>query len=202
MATNKRPYFVIFNNVERMVEATSPAQAVRHIVGAAVTELRTARGSEVSAWMRGGKEMEDATVKPAPAAAIDAATMPEVGKTGTVIPAVPQYTHYDAVAWIDEKLGIDPGPGVTEGSQYSAQELIAGVKMRGQLTLEDFDALRVIVPAFAEALSLYSHFGRTSVDEVRRQLELQPMSYDQIERSLAQFNQDDKHWTDPKPTAE
>lgn len=202
MATNKRPYFVIFNNVERMVEATSPAQAVRHIVGAAVTELRTARGSEVSAWMRAGKEMEDATIKPAPAAAIDAATMPEVGKTGTVIPAVPQYTHYDAIAWIDEKLGINPGAGVTEGPQFTAQETIAKVKATGLMTLEQFDELRVIVPAFAEALSLYSHLGRASVDEIRRHVDQDPMTYDMVERSLARFEQDDKHWTDPKPAAE
>jgi hypothetical protein len=202
MATNKRPYFVIFNGKERMVEATSPAMAVRHIVGAAVTELRTARGSEVSAWMRGGKEMEDATIKAAPAAAIDEATMPEVGKAGTLIPAVPQYTHCDVPDWIDKMLGIKPGDVLAiDGPCARAQDIAATVVASG-LTLEQFDELRVIVPAFAEALSLYSHLGRASVDELRSYLEQKPMTLDEIERALASFNQDGTHWTDPKTAAE
>lgn len=72
MAVQTRPYFLIFNNQERMIEATSPAQAVRAIVGAAVTELRPARGAEVSAWLKAGKPMEDASAKPAAIVQTDA----------------------------------------------------------------------------------------------------------------------------------
>lgn len=186
---SNRPYYIVHNGVPRMIEASSPAQAVRHAVGAAITELRPARGGEVLAWQKSGKPFEDANApQPAPEADED---LPTKGKGW----GNDGYTHADVIAFVQEKMGVDDSTVMTD-EQSKAMAILHTARVADQLTLEQYDELRPLCRAFTEALSLYSFLGRASVDEVRRHLEAEPMKWEMLERSVASFLQDKKHWSD------
>lgn len=129
MAVNTRPYFVTYNGQDRMVQATGPAQAVRHIVGAAVAELRPARGAEVAAWVKAGKDIEEAGQHPA----------------GVVV----GYAEF---------TGDGQGKAVASWIADNADDAAKAVDLLGhiyrshRLTLESFDLLRAACPAFGEAI--------------------------------------------------
>lgn len=143
MAVNTRPYFIIYNGVPRMVEAPNNASAVRHVVGAAVTELRPARGAEVAAWVRAENKIEVAGEKAVTAAAD--ATMPEIA-------AVTERVDPDPVKFFEDWAGYDRA--ATDNSLEASETLSLFKTMvsTGQLDLMTFDILRERAPEFGFAM--------------------------------------------------
>ena len=158
MAAEKRPYKITFNGTEHMVEATGPAQAVRHVVGASVTELRAAKGAEVAAWVRSGKTIEVAADK------IVAAPVPAT----------------------EQPVSAPPSEGLSDGEFYEwmlnfvdprsdTVKLWQEIVSRQQMTLDQFDQLRAKLPVVNEVFA-DENSAVLSVDAFRARLEEQPMS--------------------------
>jgi len=143
MAANTRPYFIIYNGVSRMVEAPNPAAAVRHVVGAAVTELRPARGAEVANWVRGNKTIELAGEKPT--TAVDDPTMSE-------IKPVERDRSGDALKFFEDWAGFDREADDNSIESIETVKLFASTHLTGQLDLMTFDVLRERAPEFGDAL--------------------------------------------------
>jgi hypothetical protein len=186
MAVQTRPYFIIHNGKEHMVEANQPAAAVQHVVGQSVTELRPARANEILAWTRAGKPIEVAGKKAAPSVdPIAAATMPEVA-------TVPRDAK--AMAFFSDWAGFDLTEGVANTTAAStAVSKYAGLQ-NGALDLMTFDELRQQAPEFAYAIiaevvgvardgddeyraALNDAEMRGGLATVRAALEEQPMPY-------------------------
>lgn len=186
MAVPTRPYFIILNNKEHMVEAATQAAAIQHLIGDAVSELRPARATEVLAWHRAGKPVQTAGVK-APNAAVsepggeplrdafldqmnnqlasqanDGAVV--VGATenaGGVADEVPQAVDPQSI--IDSTVKFDGGDAVHWLEQFkgfnnkSVRSTWDSIVASGRMTLEQFDAMREAVGGFTSALA----FDRT-----------------------------------------
>jgi len=159
MAAQTRPYFMTLDGVDYMVEATGPAQAVRHIVGAALTELRPARGVDVAAWTRAGKDIPIAGQKVAPTPAAEPAVVDET----------PEFSAGDAYAWLAE-WSTEPTKKI--------ETVWKRVVSTGVMNLSDFDTLRTAVPKLSEALvAAITPEGSPfiPVDAIRGQIEDAPM---------------------------
>jgi len=167
--TNTRPYFMTLEGIDHMVEATGPAQAVRHVVGAALTELRPARGAEVAAWVRAGKPIPIAGLKASPSASEEDPGKPE--QFDPVEEA--EFTAGDAFTWLSA-WSTHP----TKASEPIWKRIVSTKRM----TLEDFDLLRTDVPKFGEALAtgIDGGKGEITVDGLRDHLQEDPMALDVI----------------------
>jgi hypothetical protein len=172
MAANTRPYFMTLEGVDHMVEATNPAQAVRHVVGAALTELRPARGAEVAAWVRNGN--------PIPIAGQKSAAQPHRSEgdftQATTVYAGDddaEFTAGDAYCWLADWTTVP---------QVEIQPLWERVVSTKRMTLEDFDSLRTAVPKLSEMLVelIDGGAGAVTVDGLRAQLEEQPMEIEVV----------------------
>lgn len=184
MAVQTRPYFITINGVDRMVEATNPAGAVRHVVGAAVTELRPARGAEVAAWVRANRTIEIAGQKAAESSPGDttngAAQSGEViapaGESEAIVPegetvvdeTVPVFMPEDAKAWLATQI-------CTKGARTEFDRVLGS----GRMTLEQFDIIRTGCAAFADVLVEAVNGAGTgpaicTVDDLRAQFEDDP----------------------------
>jgi hypothetical protein len=180
-----RPYFLTINGVDRMVEAPNPAAAVRHCVGAAVTELRPARGAEVAAWVKAKKEIEEAgkRVADAPAAGGevvyqgDGTAIADLkpGESGAL--AQP-FLADDCIDWLTEQGATTRGLG-----------MFGQIRSEQRMTLEQFDVLRTDCPAFAAAIVAAINGGdaahEITVDEIRGQIEEQPFPLDVVVGAIA-----------------
>jgi len=179
-----RPYFCTFRGDDHIIEASSAAVAVQHIVGADVTVLRAARPQEVSAWARAGKDIPVAsdkvlvTLPPATAAVADA-TMPEVSKgfDGTA-----------ALIWLLAGVEGDRSREIvtTHWSQARAA---------GRLSLSEFDSIREIVPDFAAALCAAPE-GQPNhpVDALRAAMEDDGMDFSNVVDLVHAFTA--RNWSD------
>jgi hypothetical protein len=157
MAVPTRPYYVVFNGKKFMVEAPSPAAAVRHIVGAAVTELRPARGSEVSAWHRANRTIEIAGA-PRP---------PELPEAAEPV----EFMADDAIDWL-----------VEQGATATGLQRFGDMRREQRMTLEQFDAIRLDCASFglAVAEAIAGEDTSIGVDDVRGHLEDQPIAFDVV----------------------
>jgi hypothetical protein len=177
MAVQTRPYYLVYKGNAYMVEAVGPAGAVKHVVGAEITELRPARGSEVAAWHREnpGKSIPIAgKTEPVAPAAGDAASTTQVAVGGTgdlVADAAAEFTADDAIAWLRETATVE-----------SVIDTFIRVRAEQRMTLAQFDTMRVGCPAFEDAIIAAvsglegdSELGPVMVDDVRAHLEDQPI---------------------------
>jgi hypothetical protein len=167
-----RPYFIIYEGKPRMVEANSPAVAVHHVVGAAITEIRPARGAEVSAWLRGGKEIEIAGQKPAD------------NSQGTLVVEDGGFNANDARAWLVEQFA---------DMRQAETTLPAFDRMaeQGHMTLEDFEEMRTLSGEFIAAVAEQDPTevdGERFVDiaEISNALKDAPMPFDQVVRLIGE----------------
>lgn len=174
MAANTRPYFIIYDGKHRMVEAANPASAVRHVVGAAVTELRPARGAEVAAWVRESRKIEVAGEKAAPAPP----SLP--GMEGAATDDAPQPKEGLGASSAALLLLAEVGP------EHNALQIWADVVSMRRIELEQFDRLRVDAPKFVAAMSFNPSTPDRpfSVDEMRVILEDEPLPLDSILRRI------------------
>lgn len=165
MAVQTRPYFMTLEGVDHMVEATGPAQAVRHIVGAALTELRPARGAEVAAWVRAGKDIPIAGQKTPPATA---AGDPADDGSESQDDDATEFTAGDAFVWLS-----DWSTAPSKKIEPIWKRIVASQRM----TLEDFDTLRTAVPKFGDALAqgVDDGAGEIGTADIRAHLEDKPM---------------------------
>lgn len=146
MAGSTRPYFLTFKGIEHMVDANSPAAAVAHVVGEDVTGLRAAKGSEVSGWIRSGKAIEVAGVKPAPLApaapGYDAIVL-DTNFTG-------DFSTDDARDWI--AANSTPAPA---GEFNTALLVFDRMRTHSAMTLNDFDEMSMAMPLFSDVIVAY-----------------------------------------------
>lgn len=183
MAANTRPYLVVFNGVHRMVEAPNPAAAVRHVVGAAVTELRPARGAEVAQWARDKKEIE-----------IVGATLAADTTVAADTSAVTHHAVDRAFTLFNDWAGYEGSDSSDEAR--STVQAFGDLAKTGRMDLMTFDVLRQGAPEFRSAIiALVMKVPRTEdpdyvaaldradaegLARVRAQLEEQPMPFDDV----------------------
>lgn len=141
-----RPYFVTYQGIRRLVEASSPAVAAQIVVGDDIVELRPARASEVSAWYRAQFP-------------VDVAGKPLSPGFPVVDTAEAVFTADDAADWLIENMGGGPREDRTAFSSDSPQ---AGAIARfmeaahlGALGGEDFELIAKLCPAFATAIGVH-----------------------------------------------
>lgn len=136
-----RPYLIEIRGTQRMIEAAGPAEAVRHAVGADVTVLRPARGSEVAAWVRDKKEIEVAGDRKAVGGDRSQLMIEHqpAGRSASVLPMSPE----DAWSWIAGQ------PGDMTGALTAWTTMLR----EGRVTLASFDQLRGCVGAFGDAVA-------------------------------------------------
>lgn len=149
MAVQMRPYFIILNGKEHMVEAAQPAAAIQHLIGDAVSELRPARAAEVAAWYRAGKPVQTAVGKPKAAAVVESTpgieTPPgpnDLVPAQSIIESSVKFDGGDAMHWFEQDKGF------TKTARATWDAVVAS----GRMTLEQFDTLRSTLPAFSSAL--------------------------------------------------
>jgi hypothetical protein len=171
-----RPYYIDFNGTVNMVEATSPAAAVRHVVGGDIREIRPARGAEVMAWTRAGKDIVIAGTK---AVVTPTETAVVADETVDIIPskyaqlADPEFTIGQVVVLVEKGSDYDP----------AALTAINAVKSEGRMTLENFDIIRTTYPEFVLPICqipLGSPIALNNIDDMRAQLEQEPMSAQEV----------------------
>lgn len=168
-----RPYYINFNGAVHMIEAPSPAAAVRHVVGGDIREIRVARGSEVLAWTRAGNDVVIAGTKvPAVAAApAETAVISEVVTTRNA--DAPEFSIGQVVVLVEKGSDYDP----------AALTAINAVKSEGRMTLENFDIIRTTYPEFVLPIcdiSLDVPITLGDIDAMRAQLEQEPMSAQEV----------------------
>lgn len=177
MAGSTRPYFLTFKGIEHMVDANSPAAAVAHVVGEDVTGLRAAKGSEVSGWIRSGKAIEVAGVKPA--APVQAETPAVDGNfTG-------DFSADDARDWI--AANSTPAPA---GEFNTALLVFDRIRSHSTMDLADFDEMSMAMPLFSDViLAYYADWPRISeiVDlmQLREELTQTPWHIGKVVMAIA-----------------
>lgn len=169
-----RPYFLVFKGEKHIIEAPAAANAVQHVVGADVSELRPARAAEVSAWLRAGNAIPVFGEKTAIAASASAAE-PD--------PARENYDHHDATNWLIEQ----PGYSASATACAAWGEVVTSRRM----TLEHFDIIRTAAPRFAEAFTVTGDAPAIPVDAVRETLEDNPASLDDVVHAIGQAKRRD-----------
>lgn len=196
MAVPTRPYFIILNEKEHMVEASTQAAAIQHLIGGQVSELRPARATEVLAWNRAGKLVQTAGAKPAPAPSAtestpgvarepgetDLVTVPltpeeiaaaEAGPTAQqIIDSTVKFDGGDAIRWLEQDVGFNKSARATWDSIVAS----------GRMTLEQFDAMRKTCGSFVAAVAFDPMQGNMAinVDNVRSSLETAPMPIETV----------------------
>jgi hypothetical protein len=148
-----RPYFVTYQGLRRLVEASSPAVAAQIVVGDDIAELRPARASEVSAWYRAQYPVDVAGKPLSPGF--------RVGDDAEAV-----FTADDARNWLIEKLGGGlPGDRVAfdaDGPAAGAILRFSAVEQMGVLSAEDFESIAAQCPEFSVAVGLHcSGEGKT-----------------------------------------
>lgn len=159
-----RPYFLVFKGETHIIDAAQAAQAVQHVVGADVSELRPARAAEVSAWVRAGKEIPIAGEQAL--AAVESST-----DTGGPIdnPASDNLMSDRAASWLLDLEGFSH----SESANAAWREIVKNQRM----TLENFDVIRTAAPDFSHAIAPFGVALTTdNIDEVRAFLEDSPMT--------------------------
>lgn len=131
-----RPYFVTFKGSRHLVESGDPAKAVQHVAGDDITELRAARASEVTAWIRNGWRVEVAGEKVA-------AVEPDNAASGEA-----EFTADDARGWIVEQYSGD----FVAGQRELALEVFDAVVVKGMMYGDQLRALCEGVPNFADLI--------------------------------------------------
>jgi hypothetical protein len=136
MADSRRPYFVTYKGVRRLVEAANPGAAAHHVVGPDITELRPARASEVSQWYRGQFPVDVAGERGRPltqGVVLDA--VPAFLNRVVAAPLTPVFSAGDARDWL------------------GALEIFDRMRERGTMELHDFEALQQVCPPLVEAIA-------------------------------------------------
>jgi hypothetical protein len=165
-----RPYYIDFNGTVHMVEATSPAAAVRHVVGGDIREIRPARGSEVMAWTRANKDIVIAGTK---AVVAPAETVVVTNDDTVPMKAISEFSIGQVVVLVEKGSDYDP----------AALTAINTVKSEGRMTLENFDIIRTTYPEFVLPICqipLGSPIALNNIDDMRAQLEQEPMSAQEV----------------------
>jgi hypothetical protein len=169
---NTRPYFIDFKGEHFMVEAASPAAAVKQVVGSDIREIRPARGSEVLAWSRADKQIIIAGAKTVATTASEPEAREQLAVEASQFldeKAVdPAFTIRDVIVLIEAKSDYDP----------AALAAINKVKSEDRLTLEHFDIIRTAWPDFGWMLCdvrVDQPVSTADIDEVRARLEDSPM---------------------------
>lgn len=171
---NTRPYWLVYKGEPHIIEATSPAAAVHHVVGADITELRAARASEVLDWSRKNKAIPVAGVK-APESMESPPSQGSV-KVGEWLLANAETKNDDATKSMLSALGY------AYGSTEQA------------LTLEQFDIICAACPLFGDAIvAAIAAEGETPLEmtlsDVRGVIEEAPVTIDVVEGAV-------RMWTD------
>lgn len=187
MAATTRPYLCIFNGKAHMVDAKDPGAVVRHIVGAAVTELRPARASEVAQWARENKPIETAGVA-APVVSGDAVAADQT--------AAPQFTVSDAWDWLDAQMGVGNGEVLTP-TQDTAVRAINAAITAGQMSLMQFDEARAAIPALADAIAVKLSGGDGALDNARAMIEEQPIAFALVLEAIGDQKRRELYQDDP-----
>lgn len=140
MATT-RPYWLVYKGVPHIIEATGAAEAVRHIVDQDITELRSARASEVSAWTREGKLIPVAGQKAESAKPADA---PQDAN----LPGFPNEAGKHLIEWL-----LEYAPkGLSDKQVREIIDHATVIAVEQKMTLENFDAVRALCPVFEKAV--------------------------------------------------
>lgn len=176
MATT-RPYLLVYKGEQHIIEATAAAEAVRHVVGEDVTELRSARAAEVSAWVRAGKPIPIAGQK----AEAPATTQSESEDSH------PSYKLL--AAWL---LNRQKAPRTDRGTQILVEH-VGEIVRSGHMDLDDFDKIRGQCPDFEKAIVWIIEEGALEnenstaldVDAIRGELEEKPFPLDVVMAALA-----------------
>lgn len=163
MAVQTRPYLTKYKGIERMVEASSPAAAIRHVVGPDIEELRPARGAEVNAWHRAKKPVEIAGEKPEPSL--------EAGKIEVSFDRE-GFDHHDAAFWLSQQPGYDV--------DRDGEQLFGRIIAEQRMTLEVFDALRVNIEGFEGVIATNADGSEVPIDTIRAGLEGMPMPLERV----------------------
>jgi hypothetical protein len=210
MAVPTRPYFIILNDKEHMVEASTQAAAIQHLIGGQVSELRPARATEVLAWHRAGKPVQTAGVKAPNATVTDPVGEPlrdafldkindqsalQTGDGAMVVAATENaggvadevLQHIDPQSIIDSTVKFDGGDAAhwfeqQVGFTKTARATWDAIVTSGRMTLEQFDTMRKSLGAFSSALSFdrTNPGGPVAVDGLRSRLETEPMAIEAI----------------------
>ena len=180
MATT-RPYLLVYKGEQHIIEATAAAEAVRHVVGEDVTELRSARAAEVSAWVRAGKPIPIAGQKSESAATTQSESEP-------LDPAYSESGKLLATWFLNRQA-----PPRTDIGTRILVERAAKIVRDGNMDLADFDAVRGQCPDFEKAIVWIIEEGALEnenstaldVDAIRGELEEKPFPLDVVMAALA-----------------
>lgn len=147
MADSRRPYFVTYKGIRRLVEAANPGAAAHHVVGPDITELRPARASEVSQWYRGQFPVDVAGERGRPltqGVVLDA--VPAFLSRAVAAPLTPVFSASDARDWL---AALNLGGK----ERLGALEIFDRMRDRGTMELHDFEALQQVCPPLIEAIA-------------------------------------------------
>lgn len=181
MATT-RPYWLVYKGVPHIIDATGAAEAVRHIVDEDITELRAARASEVSAWTRAGKPIPLAGQKSKP-------VKPEADTAN--LPGFPNEAGKQLIEWLLENAP----KGLSDKQVREIIDHATVIAVNGQMTLENFDAVRALCPIFEKAVVWVIDMQRienssgssveVTTDDVRGELEEAAFPIDVVMAALS-----------------
>ena len=181
---SSRPYFIMYQGVARMVEATSPAAAVHHVVDKAITELRPARGPEVLQWMRAGHKVEVAGEKP------------KDDSQGDLVVEDGGFNGSDARVWLIEQFAdLDQAK--------DALHVFDRIRGYDEMRLQDFEEMIPISGEFICAI-----VGEVPSDkpinlaEISNELKDAAMPFDQVVRLIGEAKRRELFEDAPAATAE
>lgn len=143
MADSRRPYFVTYKGVRRLVEAANPGAAAHHVVGPDITELRPARASEVSQWYRGQFPVDVAGDRGRP---LTQGVVLDAVNRAVAAPLTPVFSAGHARDWL---AALNLG----DKEMLGALEIFDRMRERGTMELHDFEALQQVCPPLVEAIA-------------------------------------------------
>lgn len=181
-----RPYFLVFKGEKHIIEAPAAANAVQHVVGADISELRPARAAEVTAWVRAGNPIPVAGEEAAASSVIPGGDVATQTPAGDAVVSLDRdgWDERDALIWVQEQEGF------TESA--AACQAWGRISSSKRMTLKNFDIIRGAAPSFAEAVA-YATTGAppTDVEQIRASLEENPMSIDDLVEAIGEAKRRD-----------